>query len=437
MSLTGLAFLLAFAVGIWLTVFRHPLYGLYTYIALFYLNPPGRWWGETLPDLRWSLVAGIVTLLAAWRIPGTPGRTPWHKTGAARVLILFTLWFWIQNLWALEPALHLEASFLFAKYVMLSYLIYRLVPTPADMWRFLLAHLAGCAYFGYLAFTAGSSGRLEGVGGPGIDEANAFAMHMSTGVVTGAMVALTATGKRRWFALGALPFILNGVVLSGSRGGFLALVSGGLVLWYLKPRSSRKLFYAFACLGVVLFGMLTRDPMFWERMQTIEAAVRPGEQEIDDSALGRLLLVDAQLKMAREYPFGTGHRGTATLSPRYLDDRFLTGTATKRSRSSHNTFLTALVEQGLPGAFMYCWLWGWAALTVARLSVTDVVSHDPEKRGLLAAIGGALVVVLIAGLFVDYIKTEVQIWLFSLLASLMAAVEPARARVGESGKRPA
>ena len=63
MSLTGAAFLLAFAAGLWFTVFRHPLFGLYSYIALFYLNPVSRWWGETLPDLRWSLVMGVVTLI--------------------------------------------------------------------------------------------------------------------------------------------------------------------------------------------------------------------------------------------------------------------------------------------------------------------------------------------------------------------------------------
>ena len=321
MSLTGAAFVLAFAVGLWFTVFRHPLFGLYSYIALFYLNPVSRWWGETLPDLRWSLVMGVVTLIVTWQQPVVPGRDSWLRTMPARILLMFTIWFWVQNLWALEPELHLEASWLFTKYLLLYYLIYRLVVTPEDMWRFLLAHLAGCAYFGYLAFTAGSGGRLEGVGGAGINEANAFAMQMSTGVVVAAMVALTASGARRWLVIASLPFILNGVLLSGSRGGFLALISGGLVLWRFKPRASRKLFYVFACLGVLLFAMLAKDPMFWARMQTIETAARPGDVQVDDSAASRLAIVKAQLAMSKAYPFGTGHRGTVTLSGRSEERR--------------------------------------------------------------------------------------------------------------------
>src|SRR5687768_3338896 len=275
---------MAFAAGIGLAVLRHPLLGLYTYIAVFDLHPPSRWWGETLPDMRWSLLAAAVTLIVSWRLPPVPGRPSWLSTTPGKALTLFTLWLWLQNLWALEPEAHLEASFLFTKYVVLYYLIYRLAVTAQDMQRFLLVHIAGCAFLGWLAFGIDVSGRLEGVGGPGIDEANAFAMQMATAVAVAAMIAL-ASGGWRWFAIIVMPFILNGVILSGSRGGFLALLGGGLVLWYLKPKEYRKVFYAFAALGVVLMGILAHD-MFWERMGTIEAAA-DRDESADTSALSR------------------------------------------------------------------------------------------------------------------------------------------------------
>jgi hypothetical protein len=37
---------------------------------------------------------------------------------------------------------------------------------------------------------------------------------------------------------------------------------------------------------------------------------------------------------------------------------------------------------------------------------------------MAAGVGGALAVLFIAGMFVDYLKAEVQTWLFALLASL-------------------
>ncbi len=439
MSLTGLAFLMTFAAGIGLAVMRHPLFGLYTYVAVFYLHPPSRWWGETLPDMRWSLLAAAVTLVVSWRLPSVPGRPSWLSTTPGKALLLFTLWFWLQNLWALEPEAHLEASFLFTKYVLLYYLIYRLVVTPQDMQRFLLVHIAGCAFLGLLAFNIDVSGRLEGVGGPGIDEANAFAMQMATAVVVAAMISL-APGGWRWFAIAVLPFILNGVILSGSRGGFLALLGGGLMLWYLKPKQYRKLFYAFAALGVVLMGMLAHD-MFWERMGTIEAAAER-DQTADTSALSRFALVDAQFRMFKRYPQGTGHRGTATLSPVYLDERFLSAGAEDevRRRSSHNTFMSALTEQGIPGAIFYLWMWGWSARTVLKLKRDQAFFADPRRATLLASVAAALVIVLVAGVFVDYIKAEVHIWLAALLASLASlaahpAAQPATAAAADSAAR--
>ena len=61
---TALAFLLLYVLGLVLAIFVRPLYGLYTYVVVFYLHPPSRWWGGALPDLRWSLIAAAVTLLA-------------------------------------------------------------------------------------------------------------------------------------------------------------------------------------------------------------------------------------------------------------------------------------------------------------------------------------------------------------------------------------
>ena len=74
MALTALAFLMLFFTGLVLAFAVHPRFGLYTYLAVFYLHPPSRWWGDMLPDIRWSLVAALVTLLAIARLPKVIGR---------------------------------------------------------------------------------------------------------------------------------------------------------------------------------------------------------------------------------------------------------------------------------------------------------------------------------------------------------------------------
>lgn len=426
MSLTGILFLVCFSAGLVLALFRNPAFGLYTYLAVYYLDPPARWWGEALPDLRWSLIAALVTLIASIRLPTTdPGRPPWYSTAPAKLMIGFTTWMWVQNYWALEPEKHLEASILFTKYVILFILIYRLVRTPEQMRLFFIAHVAGCFYLGWLGFISEGGGRLEGVGGPDIGEANAMAMHVGTAVMLGSMIILSERKWPFWLSLLAMPFILNTFVLAGSRSAFLALVCGGVVLWFMRPLAFRRAFIGLASLALALFLFLAHA-MFWERMGTIEnAAVR--SEEMDTSAESRFILIEAQWKMAKANPLGTGHRGTEVLSLLYVDEKYTSNVPGQprevRQRSSHNTFMTALVEQGVPGAIFYFAILFWCVRISRRLRRRWNAIAAP-MAAYFAGIAAALAVVFVAGIFVDYIKAEVQIWLFALLAS--AQYVPAR-----------
>lgn len=422
MSLTGLAFAAAFFGAMGLALFRHPMYGLYAYVAVFYLHPPSRWWGHALPDLRWALFAAAVTFIATLRLPADKTRESWTSTPAAKLLIAYTIWLWIQQAWALDRAEQMVICILFTKYIILFYLIYRLVDTPQKVTWFLVAHVLGCAYLGWLAYNARFTGRLEGVGGPGIDEANSLAMQMGTGVAVAAMLILGSRGWVRLVCFMAMPFLLNTMVLAGSRGAFVALLGTGLVLWYLKPAKHRKLFYAYAVLGAILFGMLASQ-VFLTRVETI-TAVTQQDAEVDRSAESRLVIIKAQWEMAKQYPFGAGHRGTAVLSPQYIDPFYLArskvaGKTVAGERSSHNTFMTALVEQGFLGALLFVWMWIWVAKTLRALKEKGEDPASTERAVVVAAVGGALAMVFVAGQFVDYLKAEVQVWLVVLLASLL------------------
>lgn len=423
MSISGLLFFAGFLVLMGMALLRHPRYGLYAYIAVFYLHPPSRWWGAMLPDLRWSLLAALVTLIAVWRWHGDDEmdepRESWRSSGGAKLLICYTLWLWIQNFWALSPEEHLDASILFTKYIILFYLVYRIVNSTTEMRTFFVVHVLGCFYLGWLAWGANFSGRLEGVGGPGIDEANAMAMQLGTAVMCGSMLVLVGPRMARWPALLAMPFILNAMVLTGSRGAFLALVTGGLVLWRYKPKTHRMAFYMLAGLALVLGSMLANQA-FWERMGTMKTGLED-ESQMDDSAFSRIVIVKAQAQMALAYPLGTGHRGTAILSPYYIEDRYLTSSSDgtgPRQRSSHNTFMTTLSEQGFPGAIMFLGMCGWAYLTIRRIRRLQSADEELDAGAVAntAVLAAVLMLMFVAGIFVDYLKMEVQIWFLALLA---------------------
>jgi hypothetical protein len=416
------AFVILFIVGTVLAFARHPIFGLWLYLASIYVHPPSRWWANMLPDLRWALLSAGIALLALFihRKKIVPPPQPWHRTAPGMLLLLFVIWLWVQNLWALDGPTHFGASVQFTKYLIVFYLVYRLAGSVRDATDILLAHVMGCFFLGMVAFHVGRTlgDRLDGVGGPGIDDANTLGMYFSTAVVVGSTLLLSVRRWRAAILIGTLPIILNGLILTGSRGAFLGLVAGGLVLLLLRPPQRAWMFWGAGALGVILAVSLV-DDKFVNRMFTLSDVADTGGR-IDGSAENRMVLLDVQWLMAARYPHGAGHRGTAALSPQYLGREWLTKRAgeseDQAARSSHNTFMTVLVEQGIPGILIYGALCLWGAITVARLWVLRR-RVPPDVSAPAIACAAAMAVVLIAGQFADYLLAEVQIWLFALLAA--------------------
>jgi O-antigen ligase len=435
MSLTALVFVGVYAAGLVMALVRDPRYGLYAYLWAFYLHPPSRWWGDTLPDIRWSLVAAVVALIATAIHRDTTPREPWHANAAVRLLMLYAVWMWVQFLWLDDFDRQLEGAILITKYVFLYIVVNRTLRTEEDLRRFALAHVAGCLYFGWLGFSMSVEGRLEGVGGPGVDDANTLGMHLSTGLVFAALLLLGTTGYTRWFAFAAIPFILNGVVLTNSRGAFLGVLAAGLAAFVLKPRAYRVWFYVLAILGLGLFLRLAHEE-FWARMGTITAVTQDPEAA-DASTETRLALFSAQWRMFTDHPLGSGFNGTAALSPQYLSEQHLTvgDDGVTMARASHNTVMSTLVDQGFVGTLLYLGmvLYAWRALR--RLRKLDAQGLPASLGTYRAAAGGALMAVFAAGMFASYLKAEVQIWCLAMVPALLEIAQRTLA-AGEADKRP-
>jgi len=416
--MTGYAFLVAFLASLVLAFVRHPRYGMYAYMAAFYAHPPSRWWGATLPDLRWSLLASAVVLLALLRQPRHPDQPPWYSTTPARLLIAFTALVWIQNLVALDIDENMKLSILYSKYLLLYYFLYRLSDSPENIREILFAHIVGCLYLGWVAYgTPVESDRLDGVGGPGINDSNTLGMQFATAAAVGAMFLLVDRSWRAIVTLVALAFTLNGIVLCGSRGAFLAVAVGLASLVFTYPKQYRKKFYVFAALGVAMFGVVA-SATFWSRMNTMKGAVDENAAPLDNSAESRIYIAKAQVQMFLNHPFGTGHRGTVVLSREYIAEKYLEHVRGQvGGRASHNSFMSALVEQGIFGAAIFIFLILWAR-KATRESKRLLAETAPITVSYVAAVSAALVVVLIAGLFADFIAVEVTVWLFAILASI-------------------
>lgn len=436
--LTGLTFTLLFLVLLALALWRHPVFGLYAYLATFYVHPPSRWWAAMLPDLRWALLAGLVTLISLYVHRAKLDKAPlWLGNAPATILTLYCAWMWVQNGWALDASAHYDASVQFTKYLVAFYFCYRIFDRPERLRDFLLVHLAGCAYLGMQAYLSSNfvGGRLNGVGGPGIDDANTLGMFLATGVVAGAALALSQSGWRRYVTFGGLAFAMNGLVLTASRGGFLGLLAGGAVIAALYPRQYRVRFIVLATIAAVGFAAIA-DRRFIDRVASLVTVVERRD-DIDMSAESRFEINAAQWRMFLDHPLGSGHKGTAALSPSYLDEKWLTRShdgSGGPARSSHNTFMTALSEQGIVGAMLFFALVLWVLHAAARIYLLRHRVADPEHAVIAAGLCAGVVVVLVAGIGTDYLMAEVQFWflagLVCALRQLSAAAQPQSAARG-------
>jgi O-antigen ligase len=303
----------------------------------------------------------------------------------------------------------------YVKYAVLIALIYVCVDTPENLKLVLWSHVAGCAYLGWIVLSQYTGGRFEGFGGPDIDEANSGAMQIVTGIVSAGALFLTGTWKARAVVIAVAPMIVNALVATVSRSGFLAAAVAGIAFNVFTAPKYRRFVKVASVLAIVLFVALT-NPHYWERMASIKVA---GEDiEGVDTGAGRKELLIAQWDMFKKHPLGCGHRCTATLSTNYLDDSLLTGIGENRARSSHNTFMSLLVEQGLPGAALYILLAMWVFKSTLELRRRLRVDSGILSQSC-AAVAAALAAIFVGDLFVDYLKLEVRTWLLALLMALI------------------
>ncbi|MDW8259294.1 MAG: O-antigen ligase family protein [Gammaproteobacteria bacterium] len=408
MSLTALLFVLAFSTGCIFALVRHPIYGLMTYVAVFYLHPPSRWWGQgLLYDIRWSLLAAAVTLLALMLRRGRPQTAPVFRSGLFWGLIGLILWLTIQSLWALDREAHFDQLSIYMKLAIAIVMICKCIETERHLRLFLWSHVVGCFYLGWLAFTSYTGGRLDGVGGPGIDDANSGALQMVTGVFAASSLFLAGSYKARTILLMMIPFMVNGLIATISRTGFLAVLVGGLAYNLLTPKKYRVRVFVLSILAATLFGLLANN-LYWERMGTIR--YRGEDLPGIDTGGGRLEIMRAQFEMFQLYPFGCGHMCTTVLSPQYLEDRFLS----RGYRASHNTFMSMLVDHGIIGAVAYVLLAIWIVVSL-RTIYRRCSECDDFLAISLPSLGSVLIAILVGDMFVQHVKFEARFWFLALL----------------------
>ena len=428
MSLTAIVFLIAY-FGCLLRAFTtDPKWGLYAYLLAFYAHPVGRWWGQSLPDLRWSFLAALFTLVA---VLFSKKKENWLSSNVSKYYLFFLIYLIAQYLWVLSSTYHTIFVLLVVKYFILILLIQQSIRTKEDVIGFIICNTIGALYFGYLGYSYGG-GRLEGVGGPGVESANGLGQHLAILLIMTSYLLLIKLGKIKYLLIFAVLVILNTIMLTESRGALLSLVLTGAVAIFFVPPSVKKVFFSFVILGAVAFSLLM-GPQIVERFKSTQKTSL-GEIQ-DKSAASRIVIIKAQYEMFMEKPFfGQGHRTTLILSPLYIPQEYLTkvkaGERAVERRASHNFLMGMLTDHGILGFSFYALiiLHFFKSLLKVKKVIRSKDTVDIELLLIQTALCLGFVCYLIAGMFSNNKIFEIVVWLIALIPIVNRLLEQSLTR---------
>jgi len=424
----SILFLLLFAGGIYSLVFVAPVWGFYVYEMLYFLNPTNRWWGAGIPNISYSFITVLLTLVFLFFKRKEITDNTINKIPEFKWFILLYLVYIMVTFFAVSIELHNKYMLALLKQLLVMYIAYRLLDSEKKLTLAIYFYLLGCGYIGYEAFLRGRDmfGRVEGIGTLDAPGANGISAAIAPAIPLLIYFFWRANIKIKIAALLLGVFIANGLILINSRGAFLGAAVGLAYLVFFiafskfklpKQRIALVVLIIIGVSGVVRF----TDDMFWSRMSTITSSSIENENE---SGAGRVQFWMKTFDMLDEQPMGLGIWGYQLMSPLYLSEVQIEHAKREgwTGRAVHSMWFQGLSEIGYLGMLIF-----FALLISTKMHVNrakkHVISHgDYNFYYLLISIEAALISFLVAGSFIDAFRAEILYWLlmFCIVSSTVA-----------------
>jgi putative inorganic carbon (hco3(-)) transporter len=345
MSKTALLWLCGYVFGM-LGAVVSPFYPLYAYLLDYYQHPPLRWWGKSLPELRWALMPALA-LLASCILHGRNPLDSIRQSPTRWILAFFVVALMVTP-FAISLDRHVFYIDKLGRLILLYLLIAVTVRTREEFRWFILIMILGSFTWGWDAYwdPTRRAGRLYAVGGPDSLNDNSAAAQLLVTLPFVCLYALTGTRRDRIIALGAAPWIVNTIILCNSRGATVGIVVSALAGVALSKGQFRRRAAVLVLLGGVGFYVLA-DPNFRDRQVTILASA----DERDGAATARIQSWMGGLRLMRDYPLGAGGGGYDGLSPVYIAE--IVARHDGEERTAHNSYIMIGSDYGIAGLFCY------------------------------------------------------------------------------------
>lgn len=418
MAITTLFFLVAYMVCLFGSLFVHPLLGVLGYVMTYVVAPASQWWGSGLAamGMRYSFfIAGALALGMMFQAKKLtfPG-----KLYSQEVLFLMLVgWIFLSTYIGLPGYMGDNFAVKLFKVAIFLWMLVRVVDSQKVYEIFLWALILTTTYVAYdaLGVSTAQFGRLDrGVGGSDFAEGNFLAAHFAMVLPFVGIYFMRGANKKKFLLLIVSVLMVNGIVLCRSRGVFLALGAGMFSAIFWAPKVWRNKIVVMVIIGLIGSFSLV-DKGFIERMGRINVNLSDIEMQ-DDSAAGRIKAWQAAVEMAQDHPLGIGQGNFSHYVGQYQPEIL--------GKDTHNTYLRALAELGVPGLLLILLMIRNAFKTL-RLQKKRIVEHELPSDLLLHvyAQSVALVVFLSAGMFITETYIEEFYWVLMLPVLLERVVD--------------
>jgi len=369
-------------------------YGLLAYCWLSFMRPQTLVWSPAVQSARITFAVAAALIFRALLTPGPKLRL----RGPTVAFLALWGWFAVCTVTSTDPASSQEALIQFSKVGVACVLLTGLVRSRWQL-KWLIVLLALCpGLYGLKlgAFFARGFTATQHGGPMGMDN-NDTAMFIATGIPLLVFAALEV--GRRWlkYALyGAAALSVPAVIVTQSRGGFLALILAlALTIW----RKTTWWKAAVAATAVGLVALAVTPDVTMGRYETIETWKR------DPSAMGRLRAWEVSMAMAGERATGVGFGQDAYLK-QYDEYK---AEPEDYPHAAHSVWFSLIGETGYVGLGLYCCLIASVAVATQRIMYRAAREGQARRRwdwNIAAALQCAILTFAIGGTFLSQARFE-------------------------------
>jgi len=215
---------------------------------------------------------------------------------------------------------------------------------------------------------------------------------------------------QRWFCLFSIAVTIIAVTLAASRGGFLGLTAGALLMVWRSRQRWRNL----ARMALIVLPLMVLTPS-----SPLQRLLYPnqGDRYATDE---RLLLAEAGLNMARHYPWTGVGAGNFKIYVKAYGDAY-------EDHVAHNTYISLLAEMGIPGFTLFMAVAVATFVNLERIRRRSLAEGPPLVWQTASALQVGLLAYLVAVYFVSS-ETHKLYWLMVFLSIVLGELQRAHAR---------